>query len=134
MAEITVSAGGNTRTAQEKLNRVLVGAGEPAFLTGGAGHRLEKCLSLASCNAILGNLQGTDCPGRAWACLGSNTRDDCCRRRNGTSNSSIVYRRPVESITVLFMSVLSKLCRGLTCYQHPLQSTAIPHIMGGWML
>ena len=35
MAEITVSAGGNTRTAQEKLNRVLVGAGEPAFLTGG---------------------------------------------------------------------------------------------------
>ena len=36
MAEITVSAGGNTRTAQEKLNRVPVGAGEPAFLTGGA--------------------------------------------------------------------------------------------------
>ena len=81
MAEITVSAGGNTRTAQEKLNRVPVGAGEPAFLTGGAGHRLGKCWSLASCSAILGNLQGTDCPGRAWACLGSNTRDDCCRRR-----------------------------------------------------
>ena len=88
MAEITVSAGGNTRTAQEKLNRVLVGAGEPAFLTGGAGHRLGKCLSLASCNAILGNLQGTDCPGRAWACLGSNTRDDCCCRLRGSGDGA----------------------------------------------
>ena len=58
----------------------------------------------------------------------------CCRRHNGHTNSSDVYRRPVESITVLFMSVLSKLCCGWTCYQHPLQSTTIPHIMGGWML
>ena len=49
-----------------------------------AGHRLGKCLSLASCSAFLGNLQGTDCAGRAWACLGSNTRDDCCRRLRGS--------------------------------------------------
>ena len=81
-----------------------------------------------------GSLQGTDCAGRIRAYLRSSTRDDCCRRRNGTSNSSKVYRRPVGSITVLFMSVLYKFCCGLTCYEHPLQSTTIPHIIGGWML
>ena len=100
----------------------------------GAGHRLGKCLSLASCSAFWGSLQDTDCAGRARACLRSSTRDDCCRRRNGHTKSSDVYLRPVESITVLFISVLSKFCCGLTCYEHPLQSTAIPHIMGGWML
>ena len=65
---------------------------------------------------------------------GRSRSSACCRRRNGTSNSSDVYRRPVESITMLFMSGLYKFCCGLTCYEHPLQSTTIPHIMGGWML
>ena len=38
----------------------------PHFSPGGGGHRLGKCLSLASCSAFWGNLQGTDCAGLAW--------------------------------------------------------------------
>ena len=57
----------------------------------GAGHRLGKCLSLASCSAFWGNLQGTDCAGRAWACLRSNTRDDCCRRLRGSGDGVIGF-------------------------------------------
>ena len=57
----------------------------------GAGHRLGKCLSLASCSAFWGNLQGTDCAGRAWACLRSNTRDDCCRRLRGSGDGAIGF-------------------------------------------
>ena len=65
---------------------------------------------------------------------GRSRSSACCRRRYGISNSSDVYGRPVESITVLFMSVLYKFFCGLTGYEHPLQSTTIPHIMVGWML
>ena len=58
----------------------------------GAGHRLGKGLSFASCGAILGSLQGTDCAGRALACLRSNTRDDCCCRRRGSGDGAIVFQ------------------------------------------
>ena len=43
----------------------------PGLAPGGILSLLGKCLSLASCSAFLGNPQGTDCAGRAWACLGS---------------------------------------------------------------
>ena len=56
----------------------------------GAGHRLGKCLSLASCSAFWGNLQGTDCAGRARAWLRSNTSDDCCRRELGLGSLALV--------------------------------------------
>ena len=65
---------------------------------------------------------------------GRSRSSACCRLRNGNSNSSDVYRRPVESITVFFISPLYEFRCGWICYEHPLQSTAIPHIMGGWML
>ena len=129
---------GREHALREKFLRHCQPPGEKFGLTRishrGAGHRLGKCLSLASCSAFWGSLQDTDCAGRARAWLRSNTRDDCCRRRNGTSKSSDVYRRPVESITVLFIIGLSKSRDGWTCHEHPLQSTAIPHIMGGWIL
>ena len=63
-------------------------------------------------------------------------RNACPKRSrvvNGNSYSSNIYRRPVTSITVLFMSVLSKYCYDFALSNHPLQFTVIPHIMWEWM-
>ena len=64
--------------------RILQKAQESRDFSPRAGHRLGKCLSLASCSAFGGSLQDTDCAGCARARLRSNTRDDCCRRLRGS--------------------------------------------------
>ncbi len=56
---------------------------------GGAGHRLGKGLSLASCSAFGRSLQGTDCAGCARVCSEANARDDCCRRLRGSGGGAI---------------------------------------------
>ena len=98
-----------------------------------AAYRLGKCLSLASCSAFLGNLQGTDCAGRAWACLRSNTRDDCCRRLRGSGDGVIGFHgltptakcgRRIRGLleppgwrpgTILFLSPLGKCLSLASC-------------------
>ena len=87
------SDGSRTPWERGRPARTRLGAARPYLLIShqGGGHRLGKCLSLASCSAFLGNLQGTDCAGRAWACLGSNTRDDCCRRLRGSGDGAALF-------------------------------------------
>ena len=51
--------------------------------------------------------------------------------RNILTNSSNVYSRPLQSITVYSFIVLHDSRNYSAGSQHPLQSTAIPHIIRG---
>ena len=55
------------------------------------------------------------------------------RECGGIESSRIVHRRPALSITVCIVSILPVLPSDSARSHHPLQSTAIPHIMWEWM-
>ena len=52
---------------------------------------LGKVFVFGILQRFFGSLQGTDCAGRAWACLRSNTRDDCCRRLRGSGDGTALF-------------------------------------------
>ena len=80
----------------------------PHFSPGGLGIGWESVCLWHLAALFWGNLQGTDCAGRAWACLGSNTRDDCCRRLRGSGDGAIGFQwlapglRPRLSVDAAF--------------------------------